>query len=96
MYGFIEKGYDESLIASFFICRDDVENCIKEGKEKALEETRAELERRFPENIHDKMSWWACFKSDNWYTTSGKKILHTRTEKNKKKRARKGKKRKKK
>ncbi|NIM12025.1 MAG: DUF1186 domain-containing protein [Candidatus Aminicenantes bacterium] len=91
----IDKAYEEGLIASFFICREDIERGLKQGKEKTLEETRAELERRFPDDIHDKMSWWACFKSDNRYTQSGQKVLYTSTEKNKKKRARKGKKRKK-
>jgi len=92
---YIDKGYDEGLIASIFIAREDIERCLKEGKEKTLKEAQTKLERRFPENIHDRMSWWACFRSDNRYTLSGQKILHTKTEKNKKKRARKRKKRKK-
>jgi hypothetical protein len=92
----LDKAYEEGMIASFFICREDFESALKQGKEKTLEETRAELERRFPKDFHDKMSWWACFNSNNRYTSSGQKIPHTTTEKNKKKRTRKGKKRKKK
>ncbi len=90
----LNKSYDEDLIETFFSSRDEITAALELGKEKTLEKTRLRLEKRSRANVHDKISWWACFQSDNRYTASGQKILKTVAEKNRAKRNRKKKKKK--
>lgn len=93
----INTAYDDGVISSILIDRESIRKRLKEDKAKVLEETKEKLlQRWFPEDFHEKMSWWSCFKSSNRYTASGKKILHTASEKNKHKRNKKKRARKKK
>lgn len=58
----IEKAYDEGLIHPGYISYEDFTEILKGSKEKCLESLNAEIQRRQINNIHDSMSWWACFK----------------------------------
>ncbi|MCP5051192.1 MAG: DUF1186 domain-containing protein [bacterium] len=88
----IDKAYEEEFVSTLFMTKKNIETTLEAGKEKVLENTRKRLKRRFPDNFHNRMSWWHCFKADNRYNKSGSKILYSPTEKNKAKRNRKKKK----
>lgn len=62
----IEQAYENGLIMPGMIHYTDFEEALKIGKNKCLEKLKVDLERKSFENIHDIMSWWACFneKSD--------------------------------
>jgi hypothetical protein len=58
----IKKAYDNELIFSGMVRYEDFKNALEDGKEKCLERLKTDLERRSLDDIHDSMSWWACFK----------------------------------
>jgi len=60
----IKKAYNDDLIFSGMIRYEDFKKALADGKEKCLERLKADLERRSLDDIHDSMSWWACFNED--------------------------------
>ena len=59
----IEKAYEDGLISPWYIIRiEEFERTLEAGKEHAIEQTREEMRRRSPDNVHDNMSRWACFR----------------------------------
>ena len=60
----IQKAYDNDLIFSGIIRYEDFKKALADGKEKCLERLKADLERQSLDDIHDSMSWWACFNED--------------------------------
>jgi hypothetical protein len=63
----ITKAYDDDLIASGMIRYEDFKKALKDGKEKCLERLKTDLERRSLDDIHDSMSWWACFNEESQF-----------------------------
>ncbi len=59
----IEKAYEDGLISPGHVGIEHFERTLEDGREHALERTRAEMRRRSPDNVHDIMSWWACFRT---------------------------------
>lgn len=57
----VENAYNEGLIHSGYIGYEDFTEVIKKGKEKCIESLRAKIQERQIDDIHDSMSWWACF-----------------------------------
>lgn len=66
----IEAAYESGLISPGFIGYDDFEQSILNGKEKCLADIKNELNNRQMDDIHARMSWWACFKEP------GKELSH--------------------
>ena len=60
----IKKAYDDDLIASGMIRYEDFNKALEDGKEKCLERLKTDLERQSLDDIHDSMSWWACFNEE--------------------------------
>lgn len=60
----IEKAYQDELIWPGFIGYESFRNTLKGSKEQALNRVREEIRRYAPDNVHDYMSWWACFKPE--------------------------------
>jgi len=60
----IKQAYEDDLIFSGMIGYEDFEKALEDGKEKCLERLKNDLERRSLDDIHDSMSWWACFNQD--------------------------------
>ena len=60
----IEKAYDDDLIASEMISYENFESVLEDGKEWCLERLRSDLERHSLGDMHDGMSWWACFDEE--------------------------------
>ena len=58
----IDKAYRDGLISSMMIDFEEFERAIAVGKARTLERTREDMRRRLKRNIHDAMSWWACFE----------------------------------
>jgi hypothetical protein len=57
----IKKAYNDDLIASGMIRYEDFNQALEDGKDKCLERLRTDLERQSLDDIHESMSWWACF-----------------------------------
>jgi hypothetical protein len=57
----IKKAYNNGLIASGMIRYENFEQALEDGKERCLERLKSDLERQSLDDIHDSMSWWACF-----------------------------------
>ena len=58
----IKRAYDNGLIYPGMIRYEDFEQALEDGKERCLERLKSDLERQSLDDIHDSMSWWACFK----------------------------------
>lgn len=84
----IKKAYSDELIHPFVIGFQDFEQAFEQGKEEFLEERRSYEEQSSMDDIHSRMSWWACFnkKEDATLNTLAKP---KRKSKHKKKKTRK-------
>ena len=60
----IKKAYNDDLIASGMIRYEDFEQALEDGKDKCIERLKTDLERQSLDDIHDSMSWWACFNEE--------------------------------
>lgn len=60
----ITKAYDEGLIYSGIVGYNDIKKALADGKETCLERLKSDLERRSLDDLHDSMSWWACFNEE--------------------------------
>jgi hypothetical protein len=58
----IETAYDEGLIHSWFIGYDEFVEVIKAGREKCINRFQEYVKSEQARNIHDIISWWACFE----------------------------------
>jgi len=63
----IKKAYDDGLIASGMIRYEDFEQALEDGKERCFERLKSDLERQSLDDIHDSMSWWACFNEESQF-----------------------------
>jgi hypothetical protein len=61
----IKKAYEEGLIFPGIIGYKEFEAALRDGREKCLNKLRIDLKNCSLDNIHDSMSWWACFKQEN-------------------------------
>lgn len=61
----IKKAYEEGLIFPGIIRYKEFEDALRDGKEKCLSKLRIDLKNSSLDNIHDSMSWWACFEQEN-------------------------------
>jgi hypothetical protein len=57
----IKKAYSDELIHPFVIGIQDFELALEQGKEEFLEERRFYEKKRSMDDLHSRMSWWACF-----------------------------------
>ncbi len=57
----IKKAYSDELIDPFMIGLQDFEQAFEQGKEEFLEERRFYEMKSSMDDIHSRMSWWACF-----------------------------------
>jgi hypothetical protein len=64
LMGTIEEAYRKGYIHSGYIGLDDFQRAISRGKEQCLLDLQGELERRSLDDLHESMSWWACFEEN--------------------------------
>jgi hypothetical protein len=57
----VREAYKSKLIPSFYIDLNSFHVALRQGKEKCLARLREEVARRTLDDIHESMSWWACF-----------------------------------
>jgi len=57
----IEKAYQDELISPWVVRIEDFERTLRAGKEQAFAQMKTKIRRKSPEDVHDYMSWWACF-----------------------------------
>jgi len=57
----IKKAYSDELTDPFLIGVQDFELALEQGKEEFLEERRLDEKKKSMDDIHGRMSWWACF-----------------------------------
>ena len=60
----IDTAFDDNLIATGIIRYEDFENALEDGIEKCLERLKTDLEGRAIDDMHESMSWWACFDEE--------------------------------
>ena len=60
----IEQAYKDELISPGFISYHDFESALKAGKEERYEKIRMNLQQNSLDDLHNRMSWWACFKQE--------------------------------
>jgi hypothetical protein len=58
----IRQAFDDELIWPGFVNLDDIERDLSRGREKQLAHLAAEADHRIPSDIHQYISWFACFK----------------------------------
>jgi hypothetical protein len=58
----IKKAFADGLIFDGFIGPESFERALRQGRERSLRAPKDELERYVPDDFHDRMSWWACFR----------------------------------
>jgi hypothetical protein len=57
----IRQSYDNELISPGMIEFKDFKKALSLGKEKCLEKLADELNQSRMDDIHARMTWWACF-----------------------------------
>jgi hypothetical protein len=57
----LKGAFEKNIIPSFCISFDDIKKGLMIGKEESLNKLRIEFIEKSKDNIHDSMSWWACF-----------------------------------
>ncbi len=60
----IEKAYDDNLIAPGVIQYEEFNKALEDGKERCLERLKIDLAGRALDDMHESMSWWACFDEE--------------------------------
>jgi hypothetical protein len=58
----IKKGFDDGLISEWITDYTLFEETLRRGKVQVLERVKDDLKRYMPDDVHDRMSWWACFR----------------------------------
>jgi hypothetical protein len=74
IFEIIKKAYDDGLINSGIVGYEEFEESMELGVDSCLAHNRQNMQKAIPEDIHDAMSWWACFeeneqKIDQLYST---------------------------
>jgi hypothetical protein len=57
----IEKAYEEELVESFWVDLDSIKETLVDGREKTYEYVKKKMKSYLPDDIHSRISWWACF-----------------------------------
>jgi len=60
----IGRAFEDGLIASDMVGRGNFEEALAAGKEACLKRLHGEYERFSIDDLHDAMSWWACFNPE--------------------------------
>lgn len=60
----IKKAYDDGLIYSGIVGYEEFEESMVLGVDTCLAQNRQNMQQAIPEDIHDAMSWWACFEEN--------------------------------
>ena len=61
----ISRAFEDGLINLGMIDYQSFERALRRDKNEHLENLREDFERRSMDNIHDSMSWWACFNPES-------------------------------
>jgi hypothetical protein len=61
----VREAYKNKLIPSFYIDWNSFHVALRKGQEKCLAQLREKVARRAFDDIHESMSWWACFHPEN-------------------------------
>jgi hypothetical protein len=83
----IRKAYNDGLIYDGYIRLEEIEKEAARDKEEVLNQLRSYVDRRLYTNIHDYLSWFACFNEneDRGHKLSTREGLKSqKNEKNKK------------
>jgi len=60
----IKKAYADGLIYSGIVGFEEFEESMEIGVDTCLDRNRQNMKQAIPEDIHDAMSWWACFEEN--------------------------------
>jgi len=82
----IEAAYAKGIINPGYIEFESFKRALSRGREKCLLDLKAEMEDRSLEDIHERMSWWACFHERD--ESMGVRFVERKSPKGKSKRVR--------
>jgi hypothetical protein len=82
----IKKAFADRLISTWFIGPESFERTLAQGKERSLGKAKDDLKRYMPDDVHDHMSWWACFRQQPKVTRSSAPSAKKRSRPKRKKR----------
>jgi hypothetical protein len=60
----IRKAFEDGLVETGYVDLVDIERDLACGREKMLADLQNMAERRIPRDIHDYLSWFACFQEE--------------------------------
>jgi hypothetical protein len=60
----VKHAFADGLIDTDFIGPESFERALRQGQERCLREVRDRLKRYMPDDFHDRMAWWACFRQE--------------------------------
>jgi hypothetical protein len=86
LMGVIKKAFDNGLISEWIIDYAFFEETLRRGKAQVLQRVKDDLERYMPDDVHQRMSWWACFKQEEQVSKPPPPAAKTRSKPKRKKR----------
>jgi hypothetical protein len=60
----ITKAYEDHLISPGYISQENFAITMNLGRQYAFDRVREEMRRNMPEDVHEHLSWWACFNEE--------------------------------
>lgn len=60
----IWKAYEDNLISPGYISQEDFAITLNLGRQYAFDRLREDMRRQMPDDVHEHMSWWACFNEE--------------------------------
>jgi hypothetical protein len=85
----IRKAFADGLIYEGYVGLDDIEADFRKGKEKVMETFRRKVDGQVPTDIHDYLSWFACFRENDRAQRSGGSLSNSQKQKKSEKQAKK-------
>lgn len=58
----IQQAFADGLIDPFSVTLEDVNRDLEQGREATLARLMGQVERSIPRDVHDYLSWFACFR----------------------------------
>lgn len=79
----IEEAFENGLINPGYVSLRNFENQLALGREATLDQLAQRWEMRNPDDFHQRMQWWACFRATEEYESYVHKSKRQRKKKSK-------------
>ena len=81
--GAIRQAFAAGLVPPNYVGVEEIERDLARDREEVLAELRARVERRVPQDVHDYLSWFACFHESPPLPSSPASLVDTAQQKKK-------------